>query len=230
MPDESQIRHASQIQAMASMPDPSIAPQHPDDARLAAPRAADGSPGTPGDMRQQCIELQAQCERLRQALAAEIQARKSEQAVAAKSVRQAQDLNAALFRLRQLLSATELDAQEHEGRCVELDAEVRELSERREEDLKQIQELHAQRGQAMEIDHWRAYSMQVTSLLASLLSSRSWSLTRPLRWLAERARGRAWREPQIPPPPATSLSCGDRANGPDETAESPNTAPAPPGA
>jgi hypothetical protein len=229
MPDESQIRHASQIQTMASMPDPSLTPQHRDDPQLAAPRVTDGSPGAPGDMRQQCIGLEAQCERLRQALAAEMQARKAEQAVAAKSVRQAQDLNAALFRLRQLLSATELDAQEHEGRCVELDAELRELCERREEDLKQIQELRAQRGQVMEIEHWRAYSMQVTNLLARLLSSRSWSLTRPLRWLAERARGRTWREPQIPPPPASSVSCG-RPNGLEEAAESPNTASAPPGA
>lgn len=183
---------------------------------------------TPDDMQQQYIALQAQCEQLRQGLATEIHARKSDQAVARKNLERVQDLNAALFRIRRQLQATEMDAQEYEGRCVDLEVAVRELGERREADLQEMGVLRAQLGQALdviallrqaheqesararsqqaiernrwqtEIERVRAHSMETSSLLADVLSSRSWSMTRPLRRLVELARGRSWREPQVP--------------------------------
>ncbi|MEJ7745964.1 MAG: hypothetical protein WKF61_04250 [Luteimonas sp.] len=88
--------------------------------------------------------LELQHDELQRALAAEMQARNSDHAVARQSLDRAQDLNAELFRVREQLSGSRMDAEENYGRCLDLEAQLREEAERRNADLQLIAALRVQ--------------------------------------------------------------------------------------
>lgn len=130
--------------------DTSIAPCHRGGAPARKPLAPSGdiplidSAVNREDAHQERGVLELQRDELRQALAAETQARKSDHAIARQSLDRLQDLNAEMFRIREQARASQRDAEENYGRCLDLEAQLREQGEQRDADLRQIEILRMQ--------------------------------------------------------------------------------------
>ncbi|MDQ3523992.1 MAG: hypothetical protein M3451_02930 [Chloroflexota bacterium] len=122
----------------------------------------------------------------------------------------AQGLNAELFRARQQLELAELAASENLARCVDLEgwlaAEVERLREHHQKELATAGEALQRSGIEAEalrlaMAELKARAAEMETLLEQVLSSRSWTVTRPMRRLIERVRGRPWHEPRLPQRP-----------------------------
>lgn len=130
-----------------------------------------------------------------------------------------QDLNAELFRVRQRLELAELSAAENLARCVDLEGRLAEAVSRCDHFANEMQRQQAVAEKALQkhalelqrhetgsaalrakLGECQARGLELNHLLEQVLASRSWTLTRPMRRLVERMRGRRWREPRLPGP------------------------------
>ena len=89
---------------------------------------------------------------------------------------------------------------------------------RRQAELDQARHAHQQdsidraRRAQVELDRARTHADASARMLAQLLSSRSWRLTRVLRQIVEGVRGRRWVEPR-PPSPDSAIGPGPGRDG-----------------
>lgn len=196
----------------------------PEDARTSRP----GLPGNQAVLEELLREARRECEGLRAALAAETEAARRDRAAARASVDRAQDLDAALFRLRDQLKLARMDADESYTRVLDLEQQLQALGEHRDTVLQDLVQARNHLGQALalhehEATRWRAEldeahraheqdSMRwqaemnllraqtdaTARLLADVLASRSWRSTRLLRQIVAGVSGTRWVEPQVP--------------------------------
>jgi chromosome segregation ATPase len=129
----------------------------PEDARTSRP----GLPGNQAVLEELLREARRECEGLRAALAAETEAARRDRAAARASVDRAQDLDAALFRLRDQLKLARMDADESYTRVLDLEQQLQALCEHRDTVLQDLVQARNHLGQALalhehEATRWRA--------------------------------------------------------------------------
>lgn len=140
------------------------------------------------------------------------------------TMRRYHDLEAACFRATEAMLGARREADEAYARGLDLEAQIQDLEAqvldlglRLGEARSQLDRMYGQLEKALQllagerkyfeqdrlrlqarIAHSYAVADSALELLRSILSSRSWVLTRPLRRLVGWSRGRPWREPELP--------------------------------